>query len=215
MGAASSTPAPGNASEMVYRKLRQELLTLEISPGSRLMEIPLAKRLGVSRTPVREALRRLEGDGFVQRITRTKLVATAAGPDDIGDIGLLRVEIDGLAARLAVSRATPKDWSMLAELAASLETARSLEELNARHLDFHRAVYAAGFGQRMLGFVENQVLPYLELTVNAGPGTNPSPRAARRAHERLLAALSSGDVERAVKAAREHAASGLAVARTS
>ncbi|MDR1825655.1 MAG: GntR family transcriptional regulator [Bifidobacteriaceae bacterium] len=207
--------AKGSISDGVYRQLRGELLTSAIPPGSRLMEVPIAERLGVSRTPVREALRRLESDGFVQRIGQTKLVATAVGPDDIGDIGLLRVELEGLAARLAVARGTPERWEQLAALARALATATSDEDLSARHLAFHRAVYATGFGPRMLRFVENHVLPYLELTVNAGPGKSPDPVAASRAHLRYLASLSSGDVERAVKAAREHAASGLKAARLS
>lgn len=175
------------AAGMVYQQLRHELLTSEIPPGTRMREVHIAERLGVSRTPVREALRRLEGDGFVQRINGNKLVATAEGIDDIGDIGLLRVEIDGLAARLAVARATAQDWQRLAGLAEELESATSTEDLNRRHLDFHRAVYAAAFGQRMLGFVENQVLPYLESTRQRRARGAPEP--TQRAESARAAAL--------------------------
>ena len=98
------------AYEAVYAELRRELLADEILPGARLREVDLADRLSVSRTPVREALRRLESDGFVQRSASGRLVATPAGPDDLGDIGLLRIEIDGLAARLASARGSEADW---------------------------------------------------------------------------------------------------------
>ena len=199
--------------ETVYRSLRHELVSGEIEPGTRLREIQTAERLGVSRTPVREALRKLESDGFVQRLSRNVMVATALGPDDLGDIGELRVELDGLAARLAVARGQKRQWDDLAALIEALGEAPDTETLNALHLDVHRAVYAVAFGPRMMIFVESHVFPYLELTVNAGPGPNPSPRLVQREHEKLLRALSSGDVDRAVTAAREHARSGLRTAR--
>lgn len=200
--------------EVVYQRLRKELVSGEIEPGSRLREIQTAERLGVSRTPVREALRRLESDGFVQRLNRTTIVATALGPDDLGDIGQLRVELDGLAARLAVARGQKRQWDEVAALVARLGEAPDTTTLNALHLDVHRALYAIGFGPRMLIFVENHVFPYLELTVNAGPGPNPSAKAVQREHEKLLRALSSGDVDHAVAVARSHAQSGLRTARS-
>ena len=101
------TPGVGTHATVVYNQLRRHLVTGELAPGTRLVEVELAERLGVSRTPVREALRRLESDGFVQRVAGTGLIVTPMGPDDIGDIGQLRVEIDGVAARLAVAERPP------------------------------------------------------------------------------------------------------------
>ncbi|MGO1316229.1 MAG: GntR family transcriptional regulator [Cellulomonadaceae bacterium] len=199
--------------DVVYRQLRKRLVTGEIEPGTRIREIQTAEQFGVSRTPVREALRRLESDGFVQRLNRTTIVATALGPDDLGDIGQFRVELDGLAARLACARGQKKQWDEVAALVARLGQAPDSATLSAWHLDVHRALYAIGFGPRMMIFVENHVFPYLELIVNAGPGPDPSPQAAQRQHEKLLRSLSSGDVERAVAAAREHAQSGLRTVR--
>ena len=95
---AARPPQPERpAYESTYAQLRKELLTDLIAPGMRLREVEIADRLQVSRTPVREALRRLESDGFVER-SEGGLVATPTGPDDLGDIGLLRVEIDGCHA---------------------------------------------------------------------------------------------------------------------
>lgn len=200
--------------ENAYRTLRRELLDGTIAPGSRLFEIEIAERLRVSRTPVREALRRLESDGFVQRVGRSTLVATPAGPDDLGDIGLLRIEIDGLAARLTATRATARDWEELRRLLECIGTAgEDATALNDAHVEFHRALYAVGFGPRMFGFVDNHVLPYLDVAVNAGAGESTS-GSSLRSHSDLLRALSSGSVERAVQAARMHAEGGIVVAKS-
>lgn len=200
-------------SATVYKELRHRLVTGEIEPGTRLVELDLAADLGVSRTPIREALRRLESDGFVQRMPEGGIVASPMGPDDIGDIGLLRVEIEGVAAKLAVARATSRDWARLRALVdAFLEVDDTDEEgLNAAHLAFHRAMYEIAFSPRLHGFLENYLLPYLELSFNTG---TTSPQHSHRQHLSLLRALSSGDAERAVTASRDHAKSGARVATT-
>lgn len=200
--------------EMAYRSLRRSLLDGTIAPGSRLLEIDIAERLEVSRTPVREALRRLESDGFVQRVGRSKLVATPAGVDDLGDIGLLRIEIDGLAARLAATRATNRDWSELNHLLEAIDKAGDdPAAINAAHIEFHRGIYAIGFGPRMFLFVDNHVLPYLDVAVNAG-GARVTGRNSYRTHSELLKSLSSGNLERALRAARSHAEGGLITAKS-
>ena len=194
--------------EAVYRRLRAELVDGAIPAGSRILEVELADRLGVSRTPIREALRRLESDGFVQRVGPNRLVATPSGVDDLGDIGLLRVELDGLAARLAVRRATRRDWDHVRALVTELAgiAPEHTQALGTAHAEVHRAVYGIGFGPRLALFVEHHIQPYIELAVNVGP--TPSPSSAHRQHAALVRALSSGDVDRAVAAARAHAEQG-------
>jgi DNA-binding GntR family transcriptional regulator len=206
------TPAISHG-ESVYRALRAALVNYAIEPGSRIRETEIAERLEVSRTPVREALRRLESDGFVQRIGRSRLVATPAGPDDLGDIGLLRVEIDGLAARLAARRATARNWAELGRLVDRIGELRDTGDVRTAHAEFHRAIYAIGFGPRMSIFVDNHIVPFVDVAVNPGASAVDA-AATSRNHEKLLAALSSGDVERAVRAARQHAESGLSTSRS-
>jgi DNA-binding GntR family transcriptional regulator len=209
-----ASPARLSHGEAVYRQLRGELINGTIPSGSRLLEVEVAQRLAVSRTPVREALRRLESAGFVQRVGPNRLVATPAGVDDLGDIGLLRVELDGLAARLAVARATLRDWDYLRALVDRLADVdpEDADGLAAGHSELHRAVYVVGFGPRMALFVDNHVQPYIDVAVNVGSAL-PTPDSVHRSHLALLRALSSGDVERAVAAAREHAADGRRTAR--
>jgi DNA-binding GntR family transcriptional regulator len=213
---ASSPPrsAERPAYEATYAQLRRELLTDVISSGERLREVDLAERLQVSRTPVREALRRLESDGFVERSPTGGLVATRTGPDDLGDIGLLRIEIDGLAARLAATRGTESDWAQVFFLVAQLRTAADAVELAHTHRMLHREIYAIAFSPRMASLFNNQLLPYIEEVVNVGPGKDSDPDGAFRQHLTLVRALSSGDADRAVQASRSHAASGARYAKS-
>lgn len=209
------TSAPqGPAYESTYTQLRWELLTDAIAPGMRLREVELAERLQVSRTPVREALRRLESDGFVERAPAGGLVATPTGPDDLGDIGLLRIEIDGLAARLAAARGTEEDWAQAFFLVSQLRTAETEAELAHTHRQFHRQIYAIAFSPRMAAFFNGQLLPYIEEAVNVGPGKDSDPEGAFLQHLALVRALASGDADAAAEAARAHAGSGVEFAKS-
>jgi DNA-binding GntR family transcriptional regulator len=200
--------------EVVYQELRRAILDGTVPSGTRLVELELAEQLQVSRTPVREALRRLESDGFAQRVGGASgLVVTPSGPDDLGDIGLLRIEVDGLAARLAAARGSRRDWDELSRRIETLRVARDSNELSESHLGIHRAIYAIAFSPRMSGFVENQLLAYIEVSVSVGPGYEEDPEGSYRQHLQLFRALSSGSVERAVAAARDHAAGGVKFAR--
>jgi DNA-binding GntR family transcriptional regulator len=209
-----AAPADRSLFESTYAQLRRDLLTGVIRSGTRLREVEVAARLHVSRTPVREALRRLESDGFVQRGPTTGLVATPPGPDDLGDLGLLRVEIDGLAARLAAVRGTEDDWAKAFFLVAQLRTAADGVELARVHRLLHREIYAIAFSPRMAAFYNGQILPYIEEAVNVGPGRASDPEGAFSQHMTLVRTLSAGDPERAAEAAREHATSGLRYAKS-
>jgi DNA-binding GntR family transcriptional regulator len=209
------TPAADrHAYETTYAQLRRELLTDAIAPGMRLREVELAARLNVSRTPVREALRRLESDGFVERAPAGGMVATPTGPDDLGDIGLLRIEIDGLAAHLAAERGTEEQWAQAFYLVAQLRTAGDEAELAHRHRLLHRELYAIAFSPRMAAFFNGQLLPYVEEAVNVGPGSHSDPEGAFQQHLTLVRVLSSGNVDEAQRAARDHAAAGVEFAKS-
>jgi DNA-binding GntR family transcriptional regulator len=201
------------AYETVYEELRRAVVSGELSGGSRLSESELATRLDVSRTPVREAMRRLESDGLVTRGPLGGLVVTESGPDDLGDIGLLRIEVDGLAARLAASRGRAVDWEELAHLVERLRHAPDERELAREHRNLHRAIYGIAFSPRLSGIFVVHLLPYIEEAINVGPGFGSDPDGSYRQHLELLAVLASGDPEAAEAASRAHARSGVTYAK--
>lgn len=198
-------PRVAAAGKQVYEHLRRALLTGELVAGDHLVEQDIAASLGISRTPVREALRRLEGDGFVVRDGPRGVIALGFEPEDIDDIALVRVEIDALAARLARLRATPEQWEHMAEVVAAMRTASGAEELDELHRSFHRAIFAAAFRPRMLNVLEQHVLQHLEVTrLTERLPASPSQMYAQ--HDELLAVLRDEHDDRTAESlARAHA----------
>jgi DNA-binding GntR family transcriptional regulator len=197
--------------DQVYRLLRRAVLTRQITPGTRLVEVELAARLGVSRTPVREALRKLESDGFATRARGGGLEATQISAQEIADLFLVRGELDRLAARLACERANPDDWAGLRAQVTGLTVAQAGSELfSDLHLQIHAAIYSLAFGARFAGLLDAHVLQYLEAAAELSYASPLPVSTAVEDHQRLVDDLSSGDVTRAMAAADEHVRDGAA-----
>ena len=102
--------------DVVFNTLRQAIITGEFAPGERLMEIALANRLGVSRTPVREAIRKLELEGLVKIIPNKGAYVTGITPKDVQDIYMIRSMWEGMCARWATEHITPEQIEQLEEI---------------------------------------------------------------------------------------------------
>ncbi len=200
-------PQAAVSGHRVYAELRRALLRGDLHAGDRMVENDLAATLQVSRTPVREALRRLEGDGLVRRLDNGSVVVAVVDDDDIDELAAVRAEIDTLAARQAMERATDDDWARLAALADDLAavTPGDADRHHDAHQAFHRALFAVAFRPRMLAVLDNHVLQHLELTQMLGPVPAPDPAGSADRHRELLAALRSGERARAEEVARAHA----------
>src|SRR5512139_4167270 len=133
------------ASDRAVQSLRELILGGEYAPGERLGEVELAAAIGVSRTPVREALRRLAAEGLVE-ITTNKGARVVEYPQaDLDSIFTLRAEIEGLAARAAAERASEADIDRLGELAErhrERAEAGALDEVYALNSEFHALLNA-------------------------------------------------------------------------
>jgi DNA-binding GntR family transcriptional regulator len=195
--------------EYVYRTLRKALSTGQIPENTHLVETELAAQIGVSRTPVRDALRRLESEGFVERRPVGGLWSRAIGSDEIEDLFLVRQELDKLAARLACERAKPEQWAQPRALLAAMGEAIAAhgpasDAFGEAHLAFHTAIYRIAFGARFAGLLDNHLLQYLEIAADLSYRDPARTQPAVEQHELLLAELASGDVARAVAAAKAH-----------
>src|SRR5574344_2068817 len=102
--------------EVVCETLREAIISGVLRPGERLMEIQLAEELGVSRTPVREAIRKLELEGFVIMIPRRGTYVANLSIKDINDVYEIRISLDVLAAGLAAERIEPEEIAELNRL---------------------------------------------------------------------------------------------------
>src|SRR5690348_17070326 len=101
------------SSERVYRSLRDRIVTRGLPPGARLVELELAQQFDSSRTPVREALKRLSAEGLVSIDPARGMVVREIDPAEAEDIYVIREVIDGLAGRLAAPRVTDDDVTKL------------------------------------------------------------------------------------------------------
>src|SRR5690606_12292208 len=119
--------------ELVFEVLREAIITGKLRPGERLMEVQLAEELGVSRTPVREAIRKLELEGLVLMIPRRGAYVAEISMKDIADVFEIRAALEGLAAQLAAERCTPEEIENLE---------RSLVQINvsAERGDIHAGI---------------------------------------------------------------------------
>jgi DNA-binding GntR family transcriptional regulator len=143
---AASGVAPSLA-DRAYEGIRDRLVMLDIRPGEPLNDDALAQELGTGRTPVREALKRLEGDRLVVAYPRRGTFATAVDITDLAHISEIRVELEPLAATRAARTASDAGRAHLAELAediAGLETrVHDRRELLRRDVEVHRGIYRA------------------------------------------------------------------------
>lgn len=124
--------------DVVFNTLRQAILKGELKPGERLMEIALAERLGVSRTPIREAMRKLEQEGLVVMIPRRGAQVANITEKDLNDVLEVRIALENVAIEKACARMTEEEMRRLGLLPRSLNI-RSQREilLSLRRLTLH------------------------------------------------------------------------------
>ncbi|MEU8994765.1 GntR family transcriptional regulator [Streptomyces caniferus] len=193
--------------ERAYRAIRDRLVMLEIRPGAPINEDQLAQSLDVGRTPVREALKRLQYERLITTFPRRGTFATEVNITDLAHISEVRQELEPLAAAQAARRATAADRANLAAVRRELESVdarqRDADALMRLDLQVHRAIYAATHN------------PYLEDTLVRHDNLATRiwclfvERMADMAghveeHGPLIEAIVAGDPEKAARLARHH-----------
>lgn len=200
----------GATSDMVHHVLQEAIISQVLKPGQRLTEEQLAGLFAVSRTPVREAIVRLEAEHFAQRIPRRGLVVSRVTPQDIVDVYVVREANDGLAAYLAAQHATPADVSKLEWInqqfsAAASDATENMNQLVALNLQFHEALAESSKNTLLLNIVKqvHNVVRRFGSTTFRKPGRA---EAAAVEHARLVIAIRSGDASVARQIAVDHMA---------
>jgi len=124
-------PFRGLLAGQAYSTIRDMILNLKIPPGYPLMEAELASQLGMSRTPVREALQRLRLEGLVTMVPRRGAFVSSLSPDDMQEIYEMLEGLEGMAVKLAAERADEAGLAALEEAVAAQETALAADDLDA------------------------------------------------------------------------------------
>lgn len=144
--------------EVVFNTLRQAILRGELKPGERLMEIALAEKLGVSRTPIREAMRKLELEGLVVMIPRRGAQVANITEKDLNDVLEVRITLENLAIEKACSNMTEEDIRALEAAAKEFEHTfedGDLVKMAEADVNFHEAIYRAADNERLMQVLNN------------------------------------------------------------
>ena len=144
--------------EVVFNTLRDAILTGELAPGERLMEIQLADKLGVSRTPVREAIRKLELEGLAIMLPRRGAIVASITISDLQDVLEVRRVLEGLTIELACKRMNEEELEQLKQGAEAFEKAareNDLTEIAKKDEAFHDVIYNASKNNRLIQILNN------------------------------------------------------------
>jgi DNA-binding GntR family transcriptional regulator len=201
IGLAGSEPR----SESLLEDLREAILTGRYGPGAHLVQDDLAAAFGVSRIPLREALRRLEGEGLVVISPNRGAVVRSLAPKDVVDLYDLRIALESLAVRRAAERYADLRGSTKARHAqarAAIAT-RNLSALFRLDRDFHADIAAASDNNQLvesLGALWSQIMRMMHAYFEAGD----YPVDTWNDHEAIAAAIAHGEADRAVEKLTSH-----------
>lgn len=144
--------------DVVFKTLRQSIIQGDLKPGERLMEIQLAQKMGVSRTPVREAIRKLELEGLVIMTARRGAEVAPITENDLTDVLEVRKALECLAAEIACDRITQEELEELKRLIVAFKDAimkDNLTEIAKYDVKFHESIYAATRNKRLIQMLNN------------------------------------------------------------
>lgn len=187
-----------------YLRLIAEIRSGALVPGDRLLETELAARLGISRTPVREAIRQLEADGLVTHVPRSGAAIRKLDYSEVTELYEMRVVLEATAARLAARTASEVELAEMDAINSEMEAVQGqgavLYELNRQ---FHRVLFDSARNR----YLTNSMRSLQKTMLILGPSTMEETGRAATAiseHAELLAALRSHDEDAAEASMRKH-----------
>jgi DNA-binding GntR family transcriptional regulator len=199
---------PRNLKEAVHQRLKESIIRGEIAAGTKLAETQLAQKLGVSRTPLREAINRLEQDGFVEIIPRRGAFVKKQSLREILENLELREVLEGLAVRLAARRATP---AMIRKMKACFQgfsernVEQSISSYAHQNIRFHNLIIQASQNRKLIALIRNlfDQMDMVRLHTIVLPGRA---RKSLSEHSAIIRFIEKGSAQRAERELRAHIA---------
>ncbi|MGD9827223.1 MAG: GntR family transcriptional regulator [Hyphomicrobiaceae bacterium] len=193
-----------SAAEYAYAMLRAGIENGELPPGKRLRETEVSDWLGVSRTPVRQALSRLQTEGLLASGSRSGLVVATLDSDAVTELYEIREVLEGTAAAFAARNATPAEIEALKGMIAEERQLTKTPEALARHnIRFHRALHVAAHNRFLVKSL-NALHDAMDLLRPTTYGVSGRPKEAWNEHRAVVEAIAAGDAAAAEAAARSH-----------
>lgn len=201
-----------NVAENLVSKLRMMIASGGLKPGERINQRKIAEKLGITTTPLREALGKLEREGVVKTIRGLGVFVRRYSLDEVKDLYLVREVLEGLAARLCAERASEQALAEIEKLGRTVNQARDegdLEKLKEKHVAFHELIAFSSGSSVLKGelkrvlFIQSAILLFFLSPVARAP----CPREAD--HELVAAAIRTRDGQTAELAMRKHVAEAM------
>ena len=192
--------------DVVFENLRTAILEGNLKAGQRLMEVQLAEQLGVSRTPVREAIRKLELEGLVVMLPRKGAYVANMSFKDFIDVLEIRSSLEGLAASLAAERLREEDIEDLERVAKEFETSvreADIDNVLKKDVEFHEKIFLMANNKKLYQLITSLWEQVHRFRVTYVSNYDASLSLVDE-HNRILEAIKSGDCELAKKYATEH-----------
>ena len=192
--------------DVVFQTLRQAILKGELQPGERLMEIKLAETLGVSRTPIREAIRKLELEGLVVMIPRKGAAVANITEKDTKDVLEVRRTLEMFAVEVACERITKEQLVELKNAAKAFESAKGsmdLIRIAESDMKFHEIIYEATHNERLLQMLNNLRENMYRYRIEYLKDPNYYDSLVGE-HREILNAIEQGDKKTAAVCMRDH-----------
>ncbi len=192
--------------EVIFDTLRGAIIVGELKPGERLMEVQLSEKMGVSRTPVREAIRKLELEGLVNMVPRKGAHVADLSVKDIMDVLEVRASMDGLATALAASRITQEELKELKHVHTQFINYVEKDNLQGsikKDVEFHDVIYRASRNEKLIQISNNlreQVYRFRVIYLK----DYISPKEIIREHAEILDAILAKEDEAARFTAMRH-----------
>jgi DNA-binding GntR family transcriptional regulator len=188
----------------VLQQIRHAILAGDLKPGSQLREAHIAEEMGISRSPVREALSRLEEEGLVEKVPFKGAFVASVSPTTIAEIAGIRTQVEPYAVALALPKMTDADWKALRRTLDQLNraTGRDVGSEIERHLAFHRFFYERANNQTLLQMWRDWESK-LRLFFIMDHEAFKSSRDVAGVHEELIEIIQAGDPD-AIRVAFTH-----------
>ncbi|KRS14737.1 GntR family transcriptional regulator [Roseovarius atlanticus] len=186
-----------------YHMILEAIDTGDYKPGDRLVESDLAERFGVSRTPIREALQRLETQSLLTRDGRS-LIVSSLDHNQLAELYVVRAELEGLAANLAARHAAPEEVRVLRDMVtddrALIDDPKAMARANRR---FHKQIHLASHNRFLVQQLD-LVYRSMALMATTSLAALGRPEDALAEHDAIVTAIETGDAEAAGEALRAH-----------
>jgi DNA-binding GntR family transcriptional regulator len=195
--------------EKIVETIRSAIVNGQLSAGTRIAEPDLAGRFGISRTPIREAFRQLETEGFITVVPRKGAVVASISDKDISDFYDLKMVLEGYAARCAAANLTEKELAKMETVNRQMEAAsekRDLRRIFALHNEFHDVFLRACGNEKLRTLVQNMVMQFQRYRLLLSmPGRI---EGSIRQHWEIIAAFRKRDADLAESLVKQNAAYG-------